>query len=193
MGSRGRCFHPTPWVLPRLHSERGHRGAPGKGRPRSTESAPEHPQPYLSAETLDPDFRATSRVGFAPSTPNQTPAGAVQPHPEAAESAGTRRVRRALTGESYGRPGPDLPRQQLESHPAAPKHQSWASAPEHRAPDAANDEDAPESRAGAALSLHSSTWEVNSVRMHVSPRCYGRIVVFVLKAVTFGLTFYLNS
>lgn len=94
MWSRGRYFPPTsPWALPRFHSLRGHWGAPvpKKGRPRFRKSTPTHPQPYLSLETLDPDFSASRRAGFTPFTASQAPRGTVQYNPEAAEIAGTER------------------------------------------------------------------------------------------------------
>lgn len=130
----------------------------------SSAAAPAHPQPHSTPEALDPDFRA--------SKPRRVRPFHLWPHshgcstvPSGSGRERRRRVRRALTGESHGRQCPDLPRLQTESHPAAPKHQSEASALERRAPETANRKDALASRAGAPLSPHPSARDVTSVRV----------------------------
>lgn len=137
---------------PRLYSLRGHWGAPV---PRREDPAPlSLPQRVLSPTGVRRPSPRTSEPPAGPAPPLHGQPSAPGGSPVLPGSGGESpqgEVRRALTGESYGRQCPDLPRQRLESHPSAPEHQSWASAPEHRAPEAANDREALESRAGCAL------------------------------------------
>lgn len=127
-------------------------------------AAPAHPQLHSTPVALDPDFRASKPRRLRPLHLRPHSHGC-SPVPSGSGRERRRRVRRALTGESHGRQCPDLPRLQPESHPASPKHQSEAAAPERRAPEAANHYGALASRAEAPLSAHPSARGVTSARV----------------------------
>lgn len=142
-----------------LHPVRLNLGGTG-----SSAAAPANPQPRSTPKVLDPYFRASKPRRVRPFHRRPHSHGCC-PVPSGSGQERRRRVRRALTGKSHGRQCPDLPRLQPKSHPAAPKHQSEASAPELRAPEAANRKDALASRAGAPLGPHPSARAVTSARV----------------------------
>uniref|UniRef100_A0A5F4VSN7 Uncharacterized protein n=1 Tax=Callithrix jacchus TaxID=9483 RepID=A0A5F4VSN7_CALJA len=77
-------------------------------------------------------------------------------------------ARRGLTGEFHGRQCPDLPRLQPESLPSVRKHQSRASAPKGRAPEAANHKEALGSRPRVTLCRpHPQARDATSARAGV--------------------------
>lgn len=239
LGSRGRCFQPTPWAPSRLHFPRSLGSArakeemtpPQSATPRDQTGSRQDPTkeddqkvsrkprlrvpgpffPPASADrepaTLRPPRRTLSPTRLpSPSTPNSEPqAGSASPPPSpdmlpwGQPSPNWRMEIGPATG-SQTRTYRQVPWPPVSGPPAAapgvPPSSSQApiKGVRARAPHLQDSQ----SKRGSGVTRRSGSPPISvrcnvSARLHVSPRCSGRLVFSVLKAVMLGLTFYVNS